>query len=86
MKISINGFIHAMPGYGEVQFSFFRHEKAENFVMICPHILEFELPENFNMGAHQTEMIEAKRATLNAALDREIKSLKAVGEFELAHP
>ena len=74
MKMTIKGFIHStrLQDYENTEtadihdrhrFTFFLGEdlKFLNYVKVCPHTMEFEIPDVWNPVATEIEILKTKR-------------------------
>lgn len=74
-KISISGFIHAIPATEwdtgtdvvdghRMTFSVFDDMSDHGWVEVCPYTLEFSLPEGWDPRAQQIEALKAQKEKL----------------------
>ena len=90
--ISIPGFIQAKPtsewdhspnvvdGHS-LHFMPAEDMKVYGFVLVCPHMLTFEMPEGWDPRAQQVEALQVRKAEHVAAIveiDRQISNLLAI--------
>ena len=74
MKMSIKGFIHsirlqdydntkALDVHDRHRFSFFLNEDVSflNYVKVCPHVMEFEIPDAWNPVVDEIKILKTKR-------------------------
>lgn len=93
--VSIPGFIHAKPtddnwspnvvdGHA---MTFMLHDdmKDYGYVLVCPYMMEFEMPDGWDPRAQQVEALKAKKESLKREfseavmkIDQQINSLLAL--------
>lgn len=72
--IKIEGFISKGTS-GDYQF--FMSDMSEyGYMLVCPHVLEFTLPETFNPVAAEVSMLNKKLDNLQAEHDRAASVIK----------
>jgi len=88
-KIRIEGFIHAQKSEfsDETYYSFFTYKDMSEYgrMLVCPHVLEFELPAEFNPVAAQIASLTAQKEKLRQEfaasvrrIDEQISKLQAI--------
>lgn len=74
MKMQINGFIFASKDVWDKKpnFTFFAFDNPTGWVKVCPHTIEFELPEEFSMEAAQIELLNKRKEAVTSEFQRTI--------------
>jgi hypothetical protein len=89
MKAKIEGFIlfgrHSFETYMEPYFRFCDYEGATGFVVVQPHLLEVEVPDNFDPRPQLVKNLETEREQIRAEfakriteIDSQIRNLLAI--------
>jgi len=83
--ITLNGWIHCKPaslwddhavdGY---EFKFWRWDDMKNagYAMVTPHVMTFEIPDNFNPNGQFVEALEAKKKEIQAEFQKRITDIQ----------
>lgn len=87
-KISIPGFIHAHPAHEweegadvvdghRMTFSMFEDMSEYGHVTVCPHTLEFTMPEGWDPRAQQIEALKAQKEKLQREFSESVMRIDA---------
>lgn len=85
-KVSVPGFIHATPAHEWDQgpaiidghrLSFFAFEDMSDsgWVMVCPHTMEFDIPEGWDPRAQQIDALKAQREKIRAEMSKRLMEI-----------
>ena len=92
---TIKGFIHwqAKKSYQDARFQWWPWEHMDDYVVVCPHDITFEVPATFNPVASELAQIEATREELKKQfsehirrLDERVANLLCIGNATEATP
>lgn len=87
-KISIPGFIHAKPAYEweddsdvvdghRMSYSSIEDMSEYGYVTVCPHTLEFDMPEGWDPRAQQIEALKAQKEKLHREFSESVMRIDA---------